>query len=84
MNGKLHNGFIDPQLRTVFNVLFPYQVAHPNAQIDVRRRHGFLIRVRIIVQIFKESFGLTVMSKFGHCYSSYLVRSLATFRWSCC
>ena len=56
MNGKLHNGFVDPQLRAVVTMLFSYQVAHPNAQIDVRRRHGVLIRVRIIDPDFQGIF----------------------------
>lgn len=56
MNGKRQNGLVDPQLRAVYDVLTPYQVAHPNAQIDVRRRHSVWIRVRVIDPDFQGIF----------------------------
>ncbi|MCE7981660.1 MAG: hypothetical protein DYG89_10740 [Caldilinea sp. CFX5] len=48
----LQNEQVDPQLQSVLAALSPYQVAHPAAQIAVRRRHGVFLAIRIVDPAF--------------------------------
>ena len=38
----------DVQVQEIYAALASYQAAHPNAQIDVRRRHEVSIHIRVI------------------------------------
>jgi hypothetical protein len=56
MSMMSQNGQVDPQLRAVFAALSPYQAAHPAAQIDIRRRHGVFLAIRIVDPDFYGAF----------------------------
>jgi len=43
----------DAQVQEIYDVLAPYQAAHANAQIDVRRRHEVSIHIRVIDPDFR-------------------------------
>lgn len=43
----------DVQVQEIYDVLAPYQAAHTNAQIDVRRRHEVSIHIRVIDPDFR-------------------------------
>lgn len=43
----------DVQVQEIYNVLAPYQAAHADAQIDVRRRHEVAIHIRVIDPNFR-------------------------------
>ena len=47
------NNLTDPQVQDIYAVLAPYQAAHVNAQIDVRRRHEVSIHIRVIDPDFR-------------------------------
>jgi hypothetical protein len=48
MNVKEQKQLHDTQVQEIYDILAPYQAAHTNAQIDVRRRHEVSIHIRII------------------------------------
>jgi len=56
MNGKYQNGLAESHRNAILDVLSPYQVAHPYAQIDVRRRHGVFTGIRVIDPDFRGIF----------------------------
>lgn len=47
------NQHLDRQVQEIYAVLAPYQAAHANAQIDVRRRHEVSIHIRVIDPDFR-------------------------------
>lgn len=53
MNMTEQNQHLDRQVQEIYAVLAPYQAAHANAQIDVRRRHEVSIHIRVIDPDFR-------------------------------
>lgn len=44
----------DLQVQEIYSALAPYKAAHPNAQLDVRRRHEVSIHIRVIDPDFHQ------------------------------